>query len=56
MTQQPPVISEKDYIRSIRERLDGAVTVTKAAEACARAGDSANLLGPGRTPTSYSRG
>lgn len=45
MTQQPPVISLKELVRCIRERLDGAVAVAKAAEACAEAGD------PGRAIT-----
>ena len=39
MSPQPPAISLKDLVRSIRERLDGAVAVAKAAEACAEAGD-----------------
>ena len=44
MTQQPPSISVKDCIRFIRERLDGAVAVAKAAEACAEAGDVGRAL------------
>ncbi len=39
MTQQPPAISVKDCLKLIRERLDGAVAVARAAEACAEAGD-----------------
>jgi hypothetical protein len=39
MTQQPSLISVKDCIRFIRERLDGATAIAKAAEACAEAGD-----------------
>jgi hypothetical protein len=44
MTQQPSAISVKDCIRFIRERLDGAVAVAKAAEACAEAGDVGRAL------------
>ena len=44
MTQQPPAISLKDLVRCIRERLDGAVAVAKAAEACADAGDVGRAL------------
>ena len=39
MTQQPPAISVKDCLKLIRERLDGAVAVARAAEACAEAGE-----------------
>jgi len=39
MVQQPTAISVKECLRFIRERLDGAVAVAKAAEACAEAGD-----------------
>ena len=44
MTQQPSAISVKDCIRFIRERLDGAIAVAKAAEACAEAGDVGRAL------------
>jgi hypothetical protein len=44
MTQQPPAISAKDCIRFIREPLDGAAAVAKAAEACAEAGDVGKAL------------
>ncbi len=44
MVQQPPAISVKDCLRFIRERLDGAVAVAKAAEACAEAGDVERAL------------
>jgi hypothetical protein len=44
MAQQPSAISVKDCIRFIRERLDGAVAVAKAAEACAEAGDVGRAL------------
>ena len=44
MTQQTSAISVKDCIRFIRERLDGAVAVAKAAEACAEAGDAGRAL------------
>ena len=39
MTREPPAISLIDCLKLIRERLDGAVAVAKAAEACAEAGD-----------------
>jgi hypothetical protein len=44
MTQQPSAISVNDCIRFIRERLDGATAIAKAAEACAEAGDPARAL------------
>jgi hypothetical protein len=44
MTQQPPSMSVKDCIKFIRERLDVAVAVAKAAEACAEAGDVGRAL------------
>ena len=44
MTQQPSAISVKDCIRFIRERLDGAIAVAKAAEARAEAGDVGRAL------------
>jgi hypothetical protein len=44
MTQQPSAISVKDCIRFIRERLDGATAIAKAAEACAEAGDSGRAI------------
>ena len=39
MVQQMPAISIKDLLKSIRQRLDGAIAVARAAEACAEAGD-----------------
>jgi len=44
MIQQSPAISLKDLVRCIRERLDGAVAVAKAAEACAKAGDAGRAI------------
>ena len=44
MTQQQSAISMKDCIRFIRERLDGAIAVAKAAEVCAEAGDSGRAI------------
>ena len=44
MVQQMPAISIKDLLRCIRERLDGAIAVAKAAEACAEAGDAERAL------------
>ena len=44
MTEQLLAISVKDFLRSIRERLDGALAVAKAAEACANAGDSGRAI------------
>jgi len=44
MAQQTSGISIKDLLKSIRERLDGAVAVAKAAEACADAGDVERAL------------
>ena len=44
MIQQSPAISLKDLVRCIRERLDGAVAVAKAAEACAEAGNVETAL------------
>ena len=39
MVQQMLAISIKDLLKSIRQRLDGAIAVAPAAEACAEAGD-----------------
>ena len=39
MVQQMLAISIKDLLKSIRQRLDGAIAVARAAEACAEAGD-----------------
>jgi hypothetical protein len=44
MTQQSSTISVKDCIKFVRERLDGAVAIAKAAEACAEAGDVGRAL------------
>ena len=44
MVQQPPAISVRDCLRLIRERLDGAIAVARAAEACAEAGDVGRAL------------
>ena len=44
MAQQTSGISIKDLLKSIRERLDGAVAVARAAEACADAGDVERAL------------
>jgi len=44
MTEQLLAISVKDFLRSIRERLDGALAVAKAVEACANAGDSGRAI------------
>ena len=38
MAQNPPVISIRDFLKCIRERLDEAAAIAKAAEACAEAG------------------
>jgi hypothetical protein len=38
MTQNPPVISIADFLKCIRERLDEAAAIAKAAEFCAEAG------------------
>jgi hypothetical protein len=38
MAQAPPVISIRDFIKCIRERLDEAAAIAKAAEVCAEAG------------------
>jgi hypothetical protein len=39
MTQNPPAISITDFLKCIRERLDEATAIAKAAEACAEAGN-----------------
>jgi hypothetical protein len=38
MAQNPPVISMQDFLKCIRERLDEAAAIAKAAEICAEAG------------------
>ena len=38
MTQNIPAISIADFLKCIRERLDEAAAISKAAEACAEAG------------------
>jgi hypothetical protein len=38
MTQNIPAISIADFLKCIRERLDEAPAIAKAAEACAEAG------------------
>ena len=44
MVEQSPAISVKDILGCIRARLDGAVAVARAAEACADAGDVERAL------------
>jgi len=44
MVEQSPAISVKDILGCIRERLDGAVAVARAAEACADAGEVERAL------------
>jgi len=44
MVEQSPAISVKDTLGCIRERLDGAVAVARAAEACADAGEVERAL------------
>jgi hypothetical protein len=39
MTQNPPVISIADFLKCIRERLDEAAAIAKAAESCAEHGN-----------------
>jgi hypothetical protein len=41
---QSPAISLKDLVRCIRERLDSATAVAKAAGACAEAGDPGTAI------------
>jgi hypothetical protein len=38
MAQDPPVISIRDFIKCIRDRLDEAAAIARAAEVCAEAG------------------
>jgi hypothetical protein len=45
MVQDPPVISMRDFLKCIRERLDEAAAVAKAAEACADAGKPDKAVG-----------
>ena len=44
MIEPPLALSVKDFLRCIRERLDGAAAVAKTAEACAEAGDPARAV------------
>jgi hypothetical protein len=39
MTQNIPAVSIADFLKYIRERLDEAAAIAKAAEACAQAGN-----------------
>jgi hypothetical protein len=45
MRQAPPVISIADFLRCIRERLDRAAAISKAAEACAQQGNPEKAVG-----------
>jgi len=45
MAQNPPVISIRDFLKCIRERLDEAAAIAKAAEACAEAGKPDKAVG-----------
>jgi hypothetical protein len=45
MVHEPPVISMRDFLKCIRERLDEAAAVAKAAEACADAGKPDKAVG-----------
>ena len=44
MVEQSPAISVKDILGCIRERLDGAVAVARATDACADAGEVERAL------------
>jgi hypothetical protein len=45
MVDEPPTISARDFLRCVRERLDEAIAVAKAAEACADAGRPEHAIG-----------
>lgn len=39
MTEKPPAISIADFLKCIRQRLDDAAAIARAAESCADAGN-----------------
>ena len=44
MAKEPPVISIPDFLRCIRERLDKATAIAKAAEVCASEGNAEKAI------------
>ena len=45
MAKEPPVISMRDFLKCVRERLDEAAAIAKAAEACAETGRPDRAVG-----------